>query len=654
MSAIGGAYSRTGAPIDSEVLGAISRSLQQMGPDGERIESSSPVAMIFRPFHTDRDSRLTLQPVATGDGLLLSWDGRLDNRKELRHVLHADLPEDPRTVDLVLAAYRRWGIDAFVRLLGDFALALWDEREQRLLLVCDAVGLRPLYYSVAPDLVVWASKSRALLDALGLPVELEDDFIASFLVNSPSEHSPFKKIEALPGGCVLAVDKGAATLRRYWSLDPRHQIRYRSDAEYEAHFNELFREVVACRLEGEGPVYAELSGGLDSSSIVCVGDRILAGSDAGAAELRTVSYVFDRATNSDERPYIHLVEAQRQQPGLHILEEDHPILRPLPESFRPDLPTNQICFLARHDRLADQMREEGSRVLLSGLGGDQMFWTEPPEPLHLADLLVEGRLPELLRSCAEWSRLRRWPFLKTLWQSAIWPALPRTLQARALFRARLGEWLEPGFVKRTDLRERTLGPIDDAGFRLPSSSQQHSLIRRSLRIFALERCLSEGYTEVRYPYLDRRLIEFAMAIPLDQKLRPGESRSIVRRSLRGILPEAVRQRRSKAGPDQAFRRAVVREWPWVSGLLSDPRVARYGFVDRQTFVSTLHRARHGGWIKNPAQMMRTLSLELWLRSLEVPRADGSKQAGTISTMPTSIRRTRKGEYHGDQSELRIA
>lgn len=651
MSAIGGTFSRTGAPSDRSILASLSRSLRQTGPDGEHFAGSASVSMLYRPFHIERDSRLSVQPVETSDGSLLSWAGRLDNETDLRHALAEDLQEGAGTATLVLAAYRKWGCDAFARLIGDFALALWDAPEQRLILACDSMGRCPLYYHVTPERVAWSSRARALHAALGLPLAFNKEYIAHYFVNRPSVHSPFAGIETVPGGHALVVDRASAKLVRYWSFDPGKQIRYRSDEEYEAHFNELFREAVACRMKAEGPVFAELSGGLDSSSIVCAADRLLAGGETESRELHTVSYVFNRSTTSDERQYIRLVEEQRGQQGIHLSEEEYPILSPLPESFAPDLPTNQICYLARYDHTVRQMNASGARVLLSGIGGDQMFWSEPPLGLPLADLLVEGRIATLLRDCRTLARRRRVPFLKTLWEGAGRPFLSQKWQARtSASRDRVGSWFDAGFAERMALQERRQ-EVDDLKFPLPSSSQQYAGIRQTMRTFALERCASEGFIDVRYPYLDRRIAEFVLAIPLEQKLRPGEDRSLARRAFKGLLPEPIRTRRTKAGPTEAFDRALVREWPRLSGIFSDPLVSAYGFVDRDAFAVTLRQARHGV-VKQLAQLHRTISLELWLRSL-VP----CEHAGARNNLnpPRHLRQNlQKGEDNEHEQHLRSA
>lgn len=644
MSALGGIYSRTGAPLDRRSLEQLADGLEGLGPDGEVLEVLSPVAMLFRPFHTDRESRRTRQPVVTSDGLLLAWNGRLDNRRELEPDLRDTLPDGALEVDVVLSAYRRWGTGAFARLIGDFAVSLWDPAQHCLILGCDAFSVRPLYYHASQKFVVWSSRSRSVLSASALVPDVDEEFVAGFLTSSePSSHSPFSQVRMLPPGHLLRVTSNDLRLIRYWQPDPGRQIRYRSDSEYEDHFRETFRQAVACRMRADGPVYADLSGGLDSSSIVCVGDEVLAAGQAEAPALRTVSWVYDEAVTSDERHFIRVVEEMRGKSGFHVRDEEHRILSPLPLSFRPDYPHGQLAFVARNNALASRMVEEGARVLLRGFAGDQVFWAGVGgSPMELADLVVRGRFLKVVSSCHRWSRTLQSPFLETLWRGGVHPLLPQSLRARTQDRYPLESWFEPSFAARMRLRDRVLGVPDDVGFRLPSSRLKYALIREASRDIGWELFATTGCVETRFPFLDRRLVEFSLAVDLEQLLRPGETRSVMRRALRGTLPEEVRLRRSKAGPDEALYRALAREGGWLTGLLTDLRVSEHGFVDKKVFSEKLRRVRHGQNVNTP-QLLRTLCLEFWLRSLE-GRHSGGRDAE--ANKPPRLRHPiLKGDVH---------
>jgi hypothetical protein len=162
---------------------------------------------------------------------------------------------------------------------------------------------------------------------------------------------------------------------------------------------------------------------------------------------------------------------------------------------------------------------------------------------------------------------------------------------------------------------------DDVGFAKPSARHLYGYMRRAIRAYATDVCHSVGYYEMRYPFLDRRVVEFAMALPLAKKVRPAESRSIVRRALRHCVPQRILERQTKAGPDEALLRALDQEWMRLAPFFQDPRVADHGYVDGNALRLALDRARHG-FVENGSQLFRIISLELWLRGLDTPPAAG--------------------------------
>jgi asparagine synthase (glutamine-hydrolysing) len=626
MSAIAGIFARTGQPIDDGLARRLSDALGHVGPDGEHLVCGAHACMLYRPFHTDSESRRVAQPIVTASGVMMVWDGRLDNAADIRRWLEPSATERLNTPNLVLAAYARHGLDAFAHLIGDFACAIWEPAHQRLLLCCDALGMRSLSYRLTDDLCVWSTTGRSILEACEIEPAADEEYLAAFLVNQSTTHSAFKGIDIIPGAHALIVTPSNARLSRYWSFNPSTRIDGLSDAEYEAQLRHVFEEAVACRINADAPVFCELSGGVDSAAIACMAEHLRRASPAVVPEIRTASYVFRRSKTSDETPFIQLVEAQLGRPGLHVDETEHELLTPFdPATIRSDFPTNQLCFMARHDRVHAAMHEVGARVILSGLGGDQVFWSQPPEALPLADLAVQRHWGALFRATRDFAHALSWPYWKTFWRGACWPLLPHWWQNRtARDGGGVGEWLRRDFVKRAQLRERVmLIQDDDLGFPLPSSAMQYGLLRQTFRRYVLDLCLTNGSVDMRYPFLDRRVVEFGLAIPLSQKVRPRETRSIVRRGLAGIVPDAIRFRTSKFGPTEAFYRALTRQWSWIATLLADPRVCAYGLTDHRALMTAFQQARHGR-VSYPTQLTRTLSVELWLRSLEHEARRGAR------------------------------
>jgi asparagine synthase (glutamine-hydrolysing) len=279
------------------------------------------------------------------------------------------------------------------------------------------------------------------------------------------------------------------------------------------------------------------------------------------------------------------------------------------------------------------MQASGTRVLLSGQGGDQVTNSALDPSSELADLLVVKRFLLLHERLKLWSKRLKKPYLGVLWQSAVLPTLPRKLQAISLRKknSTLLKWLDKNFVKRTNLGDRILGPSDEFGFNLPSARSQSTGFLSEVKIISAAYRLEFGNIEISYPFLHRPLVEFMQAIPFEQRVRPGETRSLMRRALRNALPEQILNRKSKANPGEALYRGVQREWPNLRRLLTNSHICARGYANSKELLAALDRARHG----IDLTVMPAIHLEFWLRSLEHRRLV-SKELCTASGITADL------------------
>src|SRR2546425_624531 len=284
--------------------------LEHRGPDGTGAWREGPVALGHGMLHTTPESLREQQPlVGTRGDLVLAADARIDNRGELCSLLPA--PSDATDAELILAAYERWGEHCPEHLLGDFAFAIWDGRTERLFCARDHFGVKPLYYHHRPGrLFAFASEIKGLLALADIPRRLNETRVAAYLVPlfEDKEVTFYEEILRLPPAHRLTVNRDGARTERYWALDPGHELRLGSDEAYAEAFRELFTDAVRCRLRSAFPVGAMLSGGLDSSSIVCVARRLVAAD--GGARLHTISANFDEPPQIAERRFLNAVVAQ--------------------------------------------------------------------------------------------------------------------------------------------------------------------------------------------------------------------------------------------------------------------------------------------------------------------------------------------------------
>jgi asparagine synthase (glutamine-hydrolysing) len=632
MSGIAGIYNFETRPIDPWQLTVLSQALAERGPDGGSELITGRLAMAYRAFHTTAESRRERQPLVSVWGHVLCWDGRLDNRDELL-ALFAN--EGDRTdAGLVLAAYQKWGAHFLPRIIGDFALSLWDPSIQTLLLARDPFGVRRLYFWRNSEQLIWSSTLTSLLALPEIDVEVNDEYVAGCFALYPELSStPYRDINAVEPGQVITIKDRRTQQRRFWRPAERDEIRSGDDREYVEQFYHLFREAVACRLRSDRPVWSELSGGLDSSSIVLMADRIRAEEQSSAPPVKTLSFVDNPSTTFFDHRFIEVVEKARGHRGIHIDGGGYWIKLASPAEGLIPIPLTSICVSGMHRRFWQEMKHEGARVLLSGLAGDQVTWSNLEPGPELGDFLFNFQPVQLHRRLQVWSEATHVPYIQVLWQDVILPLLPVRLRAKFQNQLVLSEWLDPDFVKRTKVEERLLLPPDPFGFELPSRRIQASRIWYIVMNIARGESFEHAVYDKTYPFLHRPLVEFVMNVPIAQKLRPDETRSLMRRALKDVLPKRVLERRNKGTTGEALCRGLANEWANIRPLLDDARLGRRGYVNVNALVQALDKARHGIEF-NLSSHMQALALEVWLRSLE--HNVESRRSAFNPAMPTSV------------------
>jgi asparagine synthase (glutamine-hydrolysing) len=657
MSAIGGIHHFDGAMPDRGALQILERTFEAREGHSGTSTLHKSTAMVFRGVVTNQESAGELQPLVGPGGELLVWDGRLDNRgdlisqcsKELKRIESTGLvskqsprsslgrAERPRVEDffrgpgdgtLVLAAFLKWGSDTFSRLIGDYALAFWDPSTRDLCLARDPFGARPMYYHAGGARVVWSSEIEPLVTILGKPDRLDEAFVAGFLtVTDRVGHTPYAGISSVAPGQVIGIGERGCKIVSQWAPEPNRELTYQNDREYEDHFRQLFEQAIACRLRVNGGIMAELSGGLDSSSIVCVADRLIKAGRVQAAELQTVSYLYDGSPTCDERTFISEVEERRGKPGRHLLDQD--ILGPLLRGRAGPLPNPQQLFPETFAQVLSLMQQSGMKVLLSGHAGDNVLLNAPTISPSVTDLVSKAKLVRAANLLRAFAHTSKEPYVELAWRGVIWPYLPDGMKVRlAPTYLQLPPWINPDLVRKTGTREHKV-LWGDTVFKKASKRFLHNLIKNGAAVAGAGYYRERGIAEVTYPFLDRPLVEFLLSIPSEQLVRPGETRSLLRRALEGLLPDPIRVRRSKRGPDECIFRAVQREWHGLSKIFANAQIYARGYVDADAFREALQRARYG-LVPHTPSFLRAMALESWLRTHQ---ASGERQALPAKQFP---------------------
>lgn len=618
MSAIGGIYNFDSEPVDPGLLLSIGRTLAAQAPDGGREVNVGAVGMVYRAFHTTSESRFESQPLISPRGHVLCWDGRVDNRDELISMLREDLSGSITDAAIVLAAYQRWGAVFPSRIIGDFALSIWDPSSRLLLLARDHAGVRRLFYQSDHRRIVWSTDLSVLLDLAGRNLQINEEYVADFVTRRPETgQTPYKNLYEVPAAHVVTVTNGRLQKARFWRLDPSRQVRYRTDTEYEDHFRHLFREAVKCRLRSDRPVWSELSGGFDSSSIVCMAYDICERGEAEAPAFETVSRVFDEAKGSDERKYIEPVVAKIGKQGLYLREDDYRMISPLDEKYSRVIPNPSADASEYYEALSHCMKRSGARVVLMGQGGDEVLNSSPDPSPELSELLLRCRPLQLHRRLSVWSKALKKGYAKTFWRKAVIPALPDWIQVRRNTRSvnLLLSVYTDEFVRRMNFRERLLGPPNEFGFRYPVSQAKAQYVSILIRSISSGKYQSLVDATATFPYTHRPLIEFMVALPFDQCTRPGETRSLAHRAMRPFLPVEVAERQSKGLIVYAYLAALARAAPRLERLFNDARICAFGYVKPAALKELVELAKTGKNQKSTL-LMALICLEHWLRAVE--------------------------------------
>jgi asparagine synthase (glutamine-hydrolysing) len=338
MSVQFGMWNFEGQPLAPDYIENVSATLAPYAPDSNESYSRDGIRILYRAFYTTKESHFEKQPYLCPSDAVITWDGRLDNRGDLIDELRYTATVNLTDVGIVAAAYEKWGANCLGKLIGDWALSIWNPRERSVLLAKDPIGTKHLYYSVDDEQLTWSTILDPLVRFAGQTFSLNEEYIAGWFSMFPAVHlTPCVGIHSVPPSSSVLLRRGKHTISKYWDFNSSQKIRYRTDAEYEEHFRTVFAKAVQRKLRSDRPVLAELSGGRDSSSILCMADTVIARGTAETPRLDTISYYDDSEPNWNERPYFTKVEEKRGRTGWHVNvgaqePEKIPTPEPPPES----------------------------------------------------------------------------------------------------------------------------------------------------------------------------------------------------------------------------------------------------------------------------------------------------------------------------------
>jgi asparagine synthase (glutamine-hydrolysing) len=553
------------------------------------------------------------QPMCNENGSLwIVYNGEIYNYLEIRReLLSLDHQFKSQTdTEVILHAYEEWETDCLNHFNGMWAFAILDLQKKTIFCSRDRAGVKPFYYFYDGKRFCFASEITALLELDGFGVEPNEQIIADYLLSGLLDHTHetfFKNIRQLRPGEYLLIEADQLAFQTYWDIEAK-EVWFPRESDYAERFYELLQDSIHLRMRSDVPIGTCLSGGLDSSSIVCLVNKLMFDGQfidsRGVGERqKTFSSCFEDPAY-DERKFIELVIHQTGAEKNYVFPKAEDLFQDLPTLIRhQEEPFGSTSIYAQW-RVMGRTKEREVKVLLDGQGGDEILAGYSPSFYFL--------LKHFLKRCAIKSMIdeirglrKTHPFLFDQWIAKmfyiLFPKLNREI-----------ELVEKGFRKKYFRNFSKPAKFDN------DLDNYLYYIFRYLKLPALlhyvDRNSMAFSLETRLPFLDYRLVEYTFGLPAEQKIGKGVTKVILRNAMEKAIPEEIRNRMDKMGfvtPEGTWFKTILRNQ--INEIIGSKSFAERGYFEvkkvKEKFIEHCE-----GKIDINLAIWRCLNLELWFRN----------------------------------------
>jgi asparagine synthase (glutamine-hydrolysing) len=595
------------------------------GPDGRGtvLFSEDGVALGHRRLSIIDPKPSGAQPMATTDGrYCVVFNGEIYNYREIRSVLEngGHVFRSRSDTEVLLAAYAAWGERCLERFVGMFAFAIWDTREKILFAARDRLGVKPFYFARDRDTLLFASEIKAILSVdsehRGIDQTLIDAYMSFGYV--PGETTMFKGISRLLPGYCLTWSAGELSVRQYWDFDfDRHDDK--GLTVNTAEVEQLLRDSIELRLRSDVPLGVFLSGGLDSSTVV----SLLA---PGAAQgLKTFSVAYDFGPAYDETPYARQVARAFNTDHHEVVVTPREFLEFIPRFvWHMDEPVTEAAAISLYH--VSRLAREQVVVCLSGEGSDELFAGYDFYAYNLAiervrSLLGSGLLGGVSRLGQRLSLPRK---LGKYLDLAARPLAERykgissheeSVKERLYSRefaasARSGNPSVQGFIKGLFARSRDWDPLSRMLYFDTKTWLVDDLLIKA------DRMSMATSIELRVPFLDHRLVEYAATLPSRYKMNGRDPKFILKQVVKDRLPENIIRRKKMGFPTPLEIMLKGELYDYCRDRLLSRKAVQRGYFCPSAVEQLLENHRSGRE-KNQREIWQLLVLEEWCQQFHM-------------------------------------
>lgn len=554
------------------------------------------------------------QPMSNSEASVwIVFNGEIYNYIELRNELMSDGYKFNSETDteVIIAAYQKWGTQCLNRLNGMFAFAIWDSRSKTLLIARDRFGVKPLYYAFDGNTLVFGSEVKQLL-AYGISRELnETTIIKTFSIGGFTENSGttyFKNIKYLPNAHFLIIKNGNLSVLRYYDID--FETMGNSSLSYEQaceNYRELFTDSIKIRMRSDVNVGSTLSGGLDSSAIVCTASRF------DTKSFNTYTYYSNEHNRFDERKWANLASGKVGGKAHFVSKTAVDFVHDFEKiTWHHDYPLMGSSHVAQY-YVMQLAKLNGTKVLLDGQGSDEIsagyvhaFYR------YYSDLLINGDFSKFFKEFSQFStRLQKGSVISKSMKTL----LTLALNERSLYKVEYNLSMNPLTIskKEADINEFINIPraskLNNFLYNQTMSSSVQTLMQTE------DRNAMAHSVENREPFLDYRLVELLFSLPASYKIKGSFGKLVHRDALKGVVPVEILERKDKLGflapGEEYWMRNELKGF--YAEMLQSASFKQRGIFN-QKMISQLYQKYLQGDNSNCRMLWMVMSLEIWFRT----------------------------------------
>ncbi|MDD4972307.1 MAG: asparagine synthase-related protein [Paludibacter sp.] len=548
MSAIFGIINKSGKQVEESDITAIKEAISHRSTDGKGVCTLASSVFGHCRLYINPQQKFENQPY-TSNGLTITADARLDNRKELSKWIDLDKQCLSEISDdrLILMAYRKWGRACVNYLDGEYAFVIWDQQNQQLFAATDPIGFRSFYYYDSPDVFIFCSEIKGIVAAKHTPNYFEkESLIDYFYRKGTSDKTYNKEVFALCGGNTLLLKDWRIDIHKYWTLKSTGKYRFKKDEEWYDCTRDILYRAVEKRLNSDVPTGVTLSGGLDSTSIACILSELLMNKNKPLYAFSSVLPVGYKGIEKDERHYIEIVG--KHCPNIIQTYVEAPDVGPLTdieEAFDIE-ETFPNCFFYMDKAILQAASEKNIRNLFNGFGGD--YWISNKGNSVIYMLLKQGRYKLVCSLIRQFSQRERTSFFHEF-RIRCFSHTKAYQQLRSVVKNihkdidwQKKTFLQDDFVKKYSERLNAVNEEQNVSDRMKLLIDSGQIGRKIDRLYNRNGNFASDSASVLF---DKDLMEFLYDIPERLLIENGMPRNLLRSSMQQIIPQAIFNRTDK-------------------------------------------------------------------------------------------------------------